>query len=139
MPKKFKTIAFDIGGVLLSEAELGPKFDDRHMEIEVCPKMLEIIKFLAEDARYKIIIISKAFPKTSRKFREIIHRCGLDIMFDSVIFCEKIEEKAEIAKVMKVNVMIDDRQAVLDLFPEEIKTILFKQEEIGDLLAKISA
>ena len=139
MPKKFKIIAFDIGGVLLSEAELGPKFDDQHMEIEIDPKMLEIIKFLAEDIGYKIIIISKAFPKTSRKFREILHKHGLDIMFDSVIFCEKIEEKAEIAKVMKVNVMIDDRQAVLDYFPEEIKTILFKQEEIGGLLSKISA
>ena len=91
------------------------------------------------DKSVKIIIISKAFPKTSRKFREILHKYGLDIVFDSVIFCEKIEEKAEIAKAMKVNVMIDDRQAVLDYFPEEIKTILFKQEEIRDLLAKIIA
>ena len=58
-------------------------------------------------------------------------------MFNSIIFCEHISEKAIIAQAMKVNVMIDDRQDVLNFFPEGIKTILFNPDEIDTLYEKI--
>ena len=62
----------------------------------------------------------------------------IDHLFNSIIFCEEISEKAEIAQAMKVDVMIDDRQDVLNFFPEGIKTILFKPDEVDDLLDKIT-
>ena len=34
--------------------------------------------------------------------------------------------------------MIDDRQDVLNFFPEGIKTILFKPDEVDDLYRKIT-
>ena len=84
-----------------------------------------------------MIIISKAFPNNARKSKEILSYNDIDFLFNSIIFCEDISEKAEIAKAMKVDVMIDDRQDVLNFFPEGIKTILFKPEEVDELYEKI--
>ena len=62
---------------------------------------------------------------------------GLDDYFNSIIFCEKNEAKFEIAKAMNVNVMIDDKESVLQCFDKSIKTILFKESEVNSLLRKI--
>ena len=60
---------------------------------------------------------------------------GLDDYFNSIIFCEKPESKFVIAKAM--NVMIDDKETVLNHFDKSIKTILFKENEIGSIIYKI--
>ena len=63
---------------------------------------------------------------------------GLDSYFNSIIFCEKNESKAHIAKAMNVDVMIDDKESVLENFDKSIKSILFKESEINSLLRKIT-
>jgi 5'(3')-deoxyribonucleotidase len=62
---------------------------------------------------------------------------GLDCYFNSIIFCEKNESKSHIAKAMDVDIMIDDKESVLENFDKSIKTILFKESEINSLLRKI--
>ena len=55
------------------------------------------------------------------------------MLFNSIIFCEKNETKAEIAKAMNVNVMIDDKKEVLDCFDHKIKKIHFDPTRVCDL------
>lgn len=57
---------------------------------------------------------------------------GLDDMFNSIIFCEN-ESKADIAKAMGVNVMIDDKKDVLDRFDPCIKTVHFDPSRVHKL------
>ena len=85
----------------------------------------------------KLIIISKAYPNNAKKSMEILKMYKLDSYFNSIIFCEKNESKFPIAKAMNVNVMIDDKESVLQCFDKSIKTILFKESEIHYLLTKI--
>jgi hypothetical protein len=61
----------------------------------------------------------------------------LDDYFNSILFCEKNEDKAKIAAAMHVEIMIDDKEAVLKEFPSSIQTILFKEKEAGSLLSKL--
>ena len=136
MPK-FKVIAFDLGGVVFSSSNDTNIFSQNYIETELNPGIFDIIQTLSSDKKNKLIIISKAFPNNARKSKEILRMKGLDVFFNSIIFCEHISEKAEIAKAMKVNVMIDDRQDVLNFFPEGIKTILFQEDEVDALMEKI--
>ena len=85
----------------------------------------------------KLIIISKAYPTNAKKSKKILRLYRLDEYFNSIIFCEKNEDKAKIAEAMRVEIMIDDKEEVLKEFPNSIKTILFKEEEAGDLLSKL--
>lgn len=137
MPPKFKVIAFDLGGVVFSTHNDTNIFSQNYIETELNPGIFDIIQTLHRDKKNKLIIISKAFPNNARKSKEILSYNDLDFLFNSIIFCEDISEKAVIAKAMKVDVMIDDRQDVLNFFPEGIKTILFKPDEVDELYDKI--
>ena len=137
MPKKLFTIAFDLGGVIFSGANDNVIFSKKYLETELTPGIYDIIVELSKDENNKLIIISKAYPNNAKKSTEILKLYGLDDYFNSIIFCEKTESKFEIAKAMNVNVMIDDKESVLQHFDKSIKTILFKETEVNSLMSKI--
>lgn len=139
MSRNTRVIAFDLGGVVFSTHNDTNIFSQNYIETELNPGISDIIQTLQRDKKNKLIIISKAFPNNARKSREILSYNDLDHLFNSIIFCEHISEKAVIAKAMKVDVMIDDRQDVLNYFPEGIKTILFNPEEVDSLYDKITS
>ncbi len=137
MSKELFTIAFDLGGVIFATSNDTNIFSKNYLETELIPGIYDIILELNKNEKNKLIIISKAYPNNARKSREILKMYGLDCYFNSIIFCEKNESKAHIAKAMNVDVMIDDKESVLDNFDKSIKTILFKESEINSLLRKI--
>ena len=138
MSKELFTIAFDLGGVIFATSNDTNIFSKNYLETELIPGIYDIILELNKNEKNKLIIISKAYPNNARKSREILKMYGLDCYFNSIIFCEKNESKAHIAKAMNVDVMIDDKESVLDNFDKSIKTILFKESEINSLLRKIT-
>lgn len=127
MGKDLFTVAFDLGGVVFSVDN--DIFSDRHLETELTPGIYDVIVRLSKMERLKLIVISKAYPTNVRKSKAILKLYGLDELFNSIIFCEHNESKAEIAKAMRVDVMIDDKQEVLDRFDPSIETIHFKTIE----------
>lgn len=134
--KKLRTIAFDLGGVVFSQTN--DIFAQRYLEeTELTPGMYELLLKLSKIKDLKLIVISKAFPNNARKSREILKLYNLDDCFNSIIFCEDNKSKAAIAKAMSVDVMIDDKQEVLDCFDPDICTILFKPNEIGKLYERL--
>ena len=135
MDKKLYTIAFDLGGVVFSKDN--DIFSDRYLETELTPGIYDVLVYLSKIERVKLIVISKAYPTNAKKSREILKLYGIDELFNSIIFCENNESKAEIAKAMKVNLMIDDKKEVLDRFDSSIKTIHF-QSQIVDALYDIA-
>lgn len=128
---KLFTIAFDLGGVIFSVDN--NIFLDNYIETELTEGIYDLLFYLSKKSNIKLIIISKAFPNNAKKSKEIIKLYGLDDIFNSIIFCEFNNQKAEIAKAMNVNVMIDDKKEVLDYFDKSIKTILFNPSKISDL------
>ena len=128
---KLLTIAFDLGGVIFSVDN--NIFSDNYIETELTAGIYDLLMYLHKKPNVKLIIISKAFPNNAKKSKEILKLYGLDIIFNSIIFCEFNNKKAEIAKAMDVNVMIDDKKEVLDCFDKSIKTILFDSNKINDL------
>ena len=137
MSKKLFTIAFDLGGVIFATSNDTNIFSKNYLETELIPGIYDIILELNKNEKNKLIIISKAYPNNARKSREILKMYGLDCYFNSIIFCEKNESKSHIAKAMDVDIMIDDKESVLENFDKSIKTILFKESEINCLLRKI--
>ncbi len=128
---KLLTIAFDLGGVIFSVDN--NIFSDNYIETELTAGIYDLLMYLHKKPDVKLIIISKAFPNNAKKSKEILKLYGLDIIFNSIIFCEFNNKKAEIAKAMDVNIMIDDKKEVLDCFDKSIKTILFDSNKINDL------
>tara|TARA_B100000963_G_scaffold119448_1_gene104041 strand:+ start:716 stop:1120 length:405 start_codon:yes stop_codon:yes gene_type:complete len=128
---KLLTIAFDLGGVIFSVDN--NIFSDNYIETELTAGIYDLLMYLHKKPNVKLIIISKAFPNNAKKSKEILKLYGLDIIFNSIIFCEFNNKKAEIAKAMDVNIMIDDKKEVLDCFDKSIKTILFDSNKINDL------
>ena len=128
---KLLTIAFDLGGVIFSVDN--NIFSDNYIETELTAGIYDLLMYLHKKPNVKLIIISKAFPNNAKKSKEILKLYGLDIIFNSIIFCEFNNKKAEIAKAMDVNIMIDDKKEVLEYFDKSIKTILFNSDKIGDL------
>ena len=128
---KLFTIAFDLGGVIFSVDN--NIFLDNYIETELTEGIYDLLFYLSKKSNIKLIIISKAFPNNAKKSKEIIKLNDLDDIFNSIIFCEFNNQKAEIAKAMNVNVMIDDKKEVLDYFDKSIKTILFNPSKISDL------
>lgn len=137
MTKEIYTIAFDLGGVIFAHSNDTNVFSKNYLKTELIPGIYNIILELSKNPNNKLIIISKAYPNNAKKSKEILKMYGIDIYFNSIIFCEKNESKANIAKAMDVDVMIDDKEYVLDNFDKSIKTILFKETEINSLLRKI--
>jgi len=131
MSKKLFTIAFDLGGVIFSVDN--NIFLDNYIETELTEGIYDLLFYLSKKSNIKLIIISKAFPNNAKKSKEILKLYSLDDIFNSIIFCEFNNQKAEIAKAMNVNVMIDDKKEVLDCFDNSIKTILFNPSKISDL------
>jgi FMN phosphatase YigB (HAD superfamily) len=127
MAKKIKTIAFDLGGVVFLTNNDTNIFSENYLETPLNPDILHLIDELRKDKNNKLIIISKAFPNNARKSKEILKMYRIDDYFNSIIFCERKEDKAKIAEAMRVDIMIDDREDVLQNFPESIRTILYKQ------------
>jgi len=125
------TIAFDLGGVIFSVDN--NIFSNNYIETELTEGIYDLLMYLHKKPNIKLIIISKAFPNNAKKSKEILKLYGLDIIFNSIIFCEFNNKKAEIAKAMDVNIMIDDKKEVLEYFDKSIKTILFNSDKIGDL------
>ncbi len=125
------TIAFDLGGVVFSPDN--DIFGGRYLETELTPGIYDAIHYLSKLENVKLIIISKAYPTNAKKSREILKLYNLDMLFNSIIFCEKNESKAEIARAMNVNVMIDDKKEVLDRFDSNIKKIHFDPTRVCDL------
>ena len=138
MSKELFTIAFDLGGVIFSTLNDTNIFSKNYLETELIPGIYDIILELHKNDKNKLIIISKAYPNNAKKSKEILNMYGLDSYFNSIIFCEKNDSKAHIAKAMDVDVMIDDKECVLEKFDKSIKTILFKESEIKYLLKKIT-
>ena len=129
---KLLTIAFDLGGVIFSVDN--NIFLDNYIETELTEGIYDLLIYLSKKSNIKLIIISKAFPNNAKKSKEILKLYGLDNIFNSIIFfCEFNNQKAEIAKAMNVNIMIDDKKEVLDSFDKSIKTILFNPSKILDL------
>ena len=128
---KLLTIAFDLGGVIFSVDN--NIFSDNYIETELTAGIYDLLMYLHKKPNVKLIIISKAFPNNAKKSKEILKLYGLDIIFNSIIFCEFNNKKAEIAKAMDVNIMIDDKKEVLECFDKSIKTILFNSHKIADL------
>jgi len=137
MPKKLKTIAFDLGGVIFQANNDTNIFSANYLETPIQPEMFHILEELSKNKYNKLIIISKAYPTNAQKSKEILKIYRLDEYFNSIIFCEKNEDKAPIAEAMRVDIMIDDKEEVLGEFPDSIKTILFKEEDVGSLLSKL--
>ena len=131
------TIAFDLGGVIFSGANDNVIFSQKYLETVLTPGIYDVIMELSKDKSNKLIIISKAYPNNAKKSWEILKLYGLDDYFNSIIFCEKKESKFQIAKAMNVNVMIDDKESVLQHFDKSIKTILFKEDDVQLLMSKI--
>ena len=127
MAKNIRTIAFDLGGVLFLNDNDTNIFSKNYLETPINPDILGIVKTLSVDKNNKLIIISKAFPNNAKKSKEILGKYKIDHYFNSIIFCERLEDKAKIAEAMRVNIMIDDREDVLKHFPEFIMTILYKK------------
>lgn len=128
--KRVFTIAFDLGGVVFScDNDI---FSDKYLETELTPGIYDLILHLFKSGA-KLIVISKAFPNNAKKSKEILKMYGLDDVFNSIIFCEKNESKADIAKAMGVNVMIDDKKEVLDRFDPCIKTVHFDPARVHEL------
>ena len=138
MSKQLFTIAFDLGGVIFKESNDTNIFSKNYLETELIPGIYDVILELNKNQKNKLIIISKAFPNNAKKSKEILNMYGLDTYFNSIIFCEQNESKAHIAKAMNVDVMIDDKESVLENFDKSIKTIFFKESEINSLLKKIT-
>ena len=137
MPKKLKTIAFDLGGVIFQSSNDINIFCENYLDTLIQSEMFHILEELSKNKYNKLIIISKAFPNNAKKSKEILKIYRLDEYFNSIIFCERNEDKAPIAAAMRVDIMIDDKEEVLREFPDSIKTILFKEEEAGSLLSKL--
>jgi hypothetical protein len=137
MSKKLKTIAFDLGGVIFQVSNDTNIFSTNYLDTTIQPEMFHILEELRKDKYNKLIIISKAFPNNAKKSKEILKLYRLDEYFNSIIFCEKNEDKSKIAEAMNVNIMIDDKEEVLKEFPSTIKTILFKETEASTLLSKL--
>ena len=133
IPKGMKnvvTIAFDLGGVVFScDNDI---FSNNYLETELTPGMYDLIMHLSK-LNLKLIVISKAFPNNAKKSKEILKMYGLDDVFNSIIFCERNESKADIAKAMRVNVMIDDKKEVLNRFDSCIKTVHFDPSRVHEL------
>ena len=128
--KDVVTIAFDLGGVVFScDNDI---FSHNYLETELTPGIYDVIMHLSK-LDVKLIVISKAFPKNAKKSKEILKMYGLDDVFNSIIFCENNESKADIAKAMGVNVMIDDKQEVLSRFDSRIRTIHFDPARVHEL------
>ena len=108
-------------------------FLDNYIETELTEGIYDLLIHLSKKSNIKLIIISKAFPNNAKKSKEILKLYGLDDIFNSIIFCEFNSQKAEIAKAMNVNIMIDDKKEVLDYFDKSIKTILFYPSKISHL------
>ena len=137
MNKSIYTVAFDIGGVIFDSNNDTNIFSKNYKNISLVEGIHDVIKYLYEKDNYKLIIISKAYPNNAFKSKEILKMYGLDDMFNSIIFCENKNDKVKIAQAMNVNIMIDDRQEILDTFKKTgIKTILFTKNNI-DTLYKI--
>ena len=128
---KLFTIAFDLGGVIFSVDN--NIFLDNYIETELTEGIYDLLIHLSKKSNIKLIIISKAFHNNAKKSKEILKLYGLDDIFNSIIFCEFNSQKAEIAKAMNVNIMIDDKKEVLDYFDKSIKTILFYPSKISHL------
>ena len=137
MSKKLKTIAFDLGGVIFQSSNDTNIFSDNYLETTIQPEMFRILEELSKNKFHKLIIISKAFPTNAKKSKEILKIYRLDEYFNSIIFCEKNEDKAKIAEAMHVDIMIDDKEEVLKEFQSSIKTILFKEKDADKLLGKL--
>ena len=135
--KQLKTIAFDLGGVIFQSSNDTNIFSDNYLETTIQPDIFQILEELSKNKYHNLIIISKAFPNNAKKSKEILKLYRLDEYFNSIIFCEKNEDKAKIAEAMRVNIMIDDKEEVLKEFPSSIKTILFTEKEADKLLGKL--
>lgn len=135
--KQLKTIAFDLGGVIFQSSNDTNIFSDNYLETTIQPEIFQILEELSKNKYHKLIIISKAYPNNAKKSKEILKIYRLDEYFNSIIFCEKNEDKAKIAEAMRVDIMIDDKKEVLKEFPSSIKTILFKEKEANKLLGKL--
>ena len=131
MDKELYTVAFDLGGVVFSENN--DIFSTRYLETEITPGIYNLLTHFSKMESLKLIVISKAYPTNAKKSREILKLYGLDELFNSIIFCEHNDSKADIAKAMNVNVMIDDKKEVLDRFDPSIKTIHFQPDDVDKL------
>ena len=136
---KIKTIAFDLGGVIFSDSNDTNIFSNDYLNTPINLGIYELLENLSKHKNYKLIVISKAFPNNARKSKELLKHYDLEKYFNSIIFCEDIAQKAEIAMAMKVKIMIDDREDVLAYFPETIKTIHFYPQCISSLYNQMTS
>ena len=138
MSKELFTIAFDLGGVIFARHNDNRFFRKNYLETTLTEGIYNLIVKLSKDPTNKLIIISKAFPKNAKRSREILDLYNLTEYFNSIIFCEDNFSKFPIAKAMGVDLMIDDKPEVLELFHESIPTFLYNSESSSRLGGVIS-
>lgn len=136
MSKKLFTIAFDLGGVIFEVHNDNRLFKRNYLETTLSDGMYDLIVSLSQEPRVKLIIISKAYPTNARKSKEILNMYGLTDCFNSIIFCEKNSAKYPIARAMGVDLMIDDKEEVLE--PFDSPTFLYNASTKHLLRARIS-
>ena len=138
MSKNLFTIAFDLGGTIFSNHNDNRFFKKNYLETTLSVGIYDLIVDLSKDPTIKLIIISKAFPASAKKSKEILDQYDLTKYFNSIIFCEKNDSKYPIAKAMGVDLMIDDKIEVLEPFAGDISTFLYNPQTSSQLRRAIS-
>src|SRR6478736_2198227 len=110
-------IGVDIGGVIIGGA--GPSdtsfFSESFLDTPGLPGSKSVIHWML-GAGHEVFIISKAAPNTVKKswswLRNQQFFTATGLSEDQVIFCRERSHKAAIARILELDVMIDDRQEI---------------------------
>lgn len=112
-----KVIGVDVGGVIRHQVH-GDPIDGA----------IECLKELREIG-HQVVIISKAKSEWIIKNNAFLDEMDLPESRYPRYFCAEYADKVEIAKRIHCDVMIDDKMAVLKVFPDSIRKIWFCTEQ----------
>lgn len=105
-------IGVDIGGVIMGTNNEGLFFTDNFLMVEQKPYAFFSV-LLMRLAEHELFFISKAAPTNVERTRlwldahDFFDRTGTDS--DNLVFCRQRGQKAQIASLLELDVMIDDR------------------------------
>lgn len=136
-------IGIDIGNVIIGGDNDMKFFTDDFLSVPAVPLAFWSVMLLNMVENTQTFFISKAGPKNVEKTRLWLdsygfwERTGSDP--DSLVFCKKLEQKAPIAKLLELDVFVDDRVDICQMMAQQrITAIQFNSwpetlEIIGDL------
>lgn len=135
-------VGIDIGGVIMDSDNDGLFFSDNFLMVEqVRYAFLSVL--VMRLSGNEIFFISKASPKNVERTRlwldahDFFDRTGTEP--ENLVFCRQRSQKAEIASLLELNVMIDDREDIcLQMLDVGVAPIQFNNwpetlDIIGDL------